>query len=79
MPSYNFSEFIMGRTHKSDYNKSIQCTKIYIKMSRHTPANWEKLHMKHVRPITDYAPSVWDTWQTKNIHVDQIEIIQHRA
>ena len=37
----------------------------------------ESASKTYVRPLVEYAASVWDPWQKKNIN--KIEMIQHRA
>ena len=37
----------------------------------------ESAYKTYVRPLVEYAASVWDPWQDK--YIDKIEMIQHRA
>ena len=40
----------------------------------------ESAYKTYVRPLVEYAASVWDPWQDKFIkYIDKIEMIQHRA
>ena len=41
------------------------------------PKPKESAYKTYVRPLVEYAASVWDPWQKK--YINKIEMIQHRA
>ena len=56
-------------------NNSLKFTKHSIQTNN--PKLKESAYKTYVRPLVEYAASVWDPWQKK--YINKIEMIQHRA